>query len=124
MAKPAAEWICAAIGFAITATTFLVVARDLGASTETAPVIELSVDHVEQQAAGYLVSLRARNVSRATAAAYRVEGSLVRDGTVVERSDVTFDYVPRGSTETGGLWFSQNPADFELTLRPLGYQQP
>ncbi|HEV7415324.1 MAG TPA: hypothetical protein VGN98_04160 [Tianweitania sediminis] len=124
MAKPAAEWICAAIGLVVTGTTFVVVAHDLGGAPEQAPMIELAVDGIIDQGEGYVVTFSARNVSEATAAAYRVEGVLTRNGAVVERSDVTFDYVPRGSTETGGVWFTHNPAEFDLKLRSLGYQQP
>jgi uncharacterized protein (TIGR02588 family) len=124
MAKPAAEWICAAIAFAITGATFVIVARDLRSTPDPAPVIRLSVEYVTPQPDGFLVAIQAENISRSTAAAYRVEGTLLRDGAVVERSDVTFDYVPRGSTETGGLWFTQDPRDGEIQLRSLGYQEP
>jgi len=124
MGKPAVEWICAGLGLIITAGTFLIVARDLGGSSYGGPEISLTVDRIDQQADGYLVHIRAKNVSGTTASAYRIEGTLSRGENIVERSEVTFDYVPRGSSKTGGLWFRDNPNSLDLQLRSLGYQDP
>lgn len=84
----------------------------------------LAVEEIERQPGGYLVRIRADNVSGATAAAFQFEGLLRRDGTIIERSTGTFDYVPRGSTETGGLWFTEDPSTMDLQVRPMGYQEP
>jgi uncharacterized protein (TIGR02588 family) len=59
-----------------------------------------------------------------TAAAVKVLGELKLDGRVVETSEADLDYVPARSRREGGLFFSRDPADFELTLRATGYAAP
>jgi uncharacterized protein (TIGR02588 family) len=124
MRKPAAEWISAGLGLIITIATFVLVASDLGHVSDEAPEINLIVEGIERQPSGFLVRVRAENVSGATAAAFQFEGTLRREGTVIERSTATLDYVPRGSTKTGGLWFTADPSSGELQVRSMGYQEP
>ncbi|MBC8130052.1 MAG: TIGR02588 family protein [Rhizobiaceae bacterium] len=118
------EWICAGLGAIITVATFAVVALDLPGARADIPDIRVTVKGIEPANEGFVVRIRARNVSDTTAAAFEIEGTLKRGSEIVETSHVTFDYVPRGSEENGGLWFRQDPRNLELLVRPTGYQEP
>ena len=45
-------------------------------------------------------------------------------GKVVEKSSTTIQWVPAHAERQGGLFFSRNPLDYELKLRPQGYERP
>jgi uncharacterized protein (TIGR02588 family) len=93
------------------------------AGTPTAE-INIHVDEIRPSAHGYLVSLKIRNSGNATAAALNVEGVLKRGATDVETSLVTVDYVSAGSERDAALFFSNDPRQGELTVRPKGYIEP
>jgi uncharacterized protein (TIGR02588 family) len=74
---------------------------------------------------GHLVEVRAINERRATASRLKHEGVLVgRDGAAIERSQTTLDYLPGRSERAGGLFFTRDPRDLDLRLRPPGYVRP
>ena len=124
MRKPALEWICAMLGGAVVLATLTVVAAQIPADDEAPPEIRLRVNSVQPAGQGYLVRFEAANAAQSTASAVEVEGRLEEGGRVVEASRVRFDYVPRGSRQRGGLWFTRDPAQYQLSLRVLGYQEP
>ncbi|GGD38176.1 hypothetical protein [Aureimonas glaciei] len=124
MGKPLTEWICAGLGAIIAIGTFTVVALELPGEEADVPDVRLMVTGVEPTSGGYLVRIRARNLSGATATALEVEGTLKRGSETIETSRVTFDYVPRDSDESGGLWFRQDPRLYEVSVRATGYQDP
>lgn len=88
------------------------------------PSIALEVDTVVSQAGGHLVTVIARNDGDATAARLVIEGALRSDSGVVERREVTIDFVPAGSRRAAGLFFANDPAGHQLRLRPVGYDTP
>jgi uncharacterized protein (TIGR02588 family) len=73
---------------------------------------------------GYLVTIRAVNHGGQTAAGLMVRGTLRDGGTTIETSQTRFQYVPAESERKGGLYFSQDPRTFELSLRAEGYERP
>ena len=54
----------------------------------------------------------------------QLEGTLVRRGQGVETSEATLAYVPGGSVRRAGLFFTENPSEYQLELRTFGYQEP
>ncbi|HWX50458.1 MAG TPA: TIGR02588 family protein [Roseomonas sp.] len=124
MRKPALEWICAALGTVIVLATLAVVAAQIPGDDEAPPDIRLRVESVRPAGEGYLVRFEATNMAQSTAATVEIEGRLEEGGRSVEVSRVQLDYVPRGSRQRGGLWFTRDPAQYRLSLRVLGYQEP
>jgi uncharacterized protein (TIGR02588 family) len=60
-----------------------------------------------------------------TAADLQVEGTLMdRAGNIIETSETTIAYLPPHSTQEGGLFFTENPRQYNLQLRPKGYEVP
>lgn len=94
----------------------------------TPPEIVVSVQRVLSVEGGYLVELEARNEGESTAATVEVEGTLTAPddphAAAVATSSLTFDYLPSKSTRRGGLFFKEDPAQYTLEVRALGYVEP
>ena len=58
------------------------------------------------------------------AADVTVEGELMRAKESLEKSDVTIDYVPSHSEKKGGMFFKNNPRDFDFEIHAKGYNEP
>ena len=116
-------WL-AAVGMMLVLGSFAMLLRE--SFTGGRPVAEISVRVVEivPSAQGFLVSLTIDNSGNGTAAALNVEGVLRRGGTDVETSLVTIDYVAAGSERDAALFFSNDPRQGELIVRPKGYIEP
>ncbi|MDJ0386771.1 hypothetical protein QMO56_01480 [Roseomonas sp. E05] len=124
MRKPALEWVCATLGGVVVLVTLAVVVAQIPGADSAPPDVHLRVEAVQPSGGGYLVRFEAVNRAQATASAVEVEGRLEEGGRLAEASRVRLDYVPRGSRQRGGLWFTRDPAQFRLSLRVLGYQEP
>jgi uncharacterized protein (TIGR02588 family) len=124
------EWIAAAVSTALLIIVIATVAIH-GRRTKTPPDLAVTIDQVMPVTAGYLATFTISNRGGQAAAQVVVEGTLTsRDGsdrsaeTTEEKSETTFDYVPDGSHLQGGLMFTRNPGEGELTVRATGYRQP
>ena len=116
-------WL-AAVGMLFVLGAFTMLLRESFTGGRPVADISIRIDEILPSAHGYLVSLKIENSGNATAAALNVEGVLVRDGTNVETSLVTVDYVAAGSERDAALLFSSNPRQGELTIRAKGYIEP
>ncbi len=65
-----------------------------------------------------------RNNGTTTAAALVLEGELRNGMQTVEKSTVTMNYVPAGSTRKAGIYFTNDPKSFDLILTPKSFEQP
>jgi uncharacterized protein (TIGR02588 family) len=117
------RWL-AALGMLFVLGSFTMLVRQSFLAGPAAAELGIQVDEIRPSAHGYLVSLRIRNSGNATAAALNVEGVLKRGATNVETSLVTIDYVAAGSERGATLFFSNDPRQGELTVRPKGYIEP
>lgn len=88
------------------------------------PDVVLELVRVGDNGNDYLVQFKARNEGGQTAAEVRVTATLVRSGQVVEATEVTLDYVPAGSEQQGGFYFSSDPREGQLELKASGYLIP
>lgn len=118
------EWVVAALGLLILASTVGFLLYQALARPHVPPAIELNVDEVTEFVGGYRVSFTAHNIGTRTAANVTVEGRLLSATETVEASQVTLGYVPGRSSEGGGLFFTLDPRDHRLELRALGYEEP
>lgn len=121
---PPLEWAVAALGLALV----LAVAVFLGvhgyADRRSPPDISLRAESVVELRSGFLVSVQAVNTGGKTAGAVTVEGVLRNSSGVAETSQMSFQYLPPNSPRTGGLFFTRDPLQYTLTLRPMGYEAP
>ena len=122
-ATPLMEWIVACIGLALVAGVigFLI----YGTFREnSAPDVTVMAAQPVRSGDGYLVPVIAENRGGSTAAGLVIEGELRSDSAVIERSEATADYLPPQSKKRLGLFFTRDPQQFELKVRPLGYEDP
>jgi uncharacterized protein (TIGR02588 family) len=121
---PALEWIASGLGLLLT----LGVLGSIGweavkGGNGRPPAIAVTVESVTPIASGYVVEIRARNRSAATAAAVQIEGKLDKGGAPVT-STASIDYVPGESDRRAGLFFADDPRAYPLEVRAVGYAKP
>jgi uncharacterized protein (TIGR02588 family) len=88
------------------------------------PKISFETGPVEAAGSGYVVQFTVRNDGYSTASALEIRGRLVQGDSIAEESRATIDHVPEQSARRGGLFFSRNPALYQLGLRAEGYTSP
>ena len=110
---------------------FLIVAAVLGfflyaglSEKRPMPDLQLSVDSVLQTGNGYIARVTARNEGGLTAEGVIVEGELRSGPELVERSQTVIEFLPAHSKKRAGLFFTRDPRQFELKVRPHGYEEP
>jgi uncharacterized protein (TIGR02588 family) len=125
-AKPSTwEWVVAGLGAAIVLSAVAFMLYDaITAGPHPTPRITVRADTVIEYGSGYVVEFRAVNEGDATAAAVIVSGELGRGTGVLERTEVTLDYIPARSSRTGGLVFANDPRTHRLALRAKGFNRP
>lgn len=121
---PFLEWVFAVIGLILVVSVigFLVynVAVNEGKSAE----LNIEVEEIVQNNKGFLVKFVLENTGDETAADVTIEGKLKKGEESVETGDVTVDYVPSHSKKKGGMFFTENPHNFDLQIHAKGFNEP
>jgi uncharacterized protein (TIGR02588 family) len=123
-AIPIWEWIIAGIGFVLVAGVIGFLLYEAFSGNRLPPDVKLSVESVVQTRNGYLVKITALNEGGQTAEGVDIEGELRTGTESLERSRTTIDYLPPRSEKRAGLFFTRDPRQLELHVRPLGYEEP
>ncbi len=123
-AIPTLEWIIGGIGFFIIAGVLGFLLYKGINEDHPVPDVKLSVDSVLRIRNGYVVRVTVTNEGGLTAGGVIVEGELRNGAELVERSETAIELLPSRSKKRAGLFFSRDPNQFELKLRPLGYEEP
>ena len=97
---------------------------EAAAGDSSPPDVKLEVLAIHSTENGFLVEFRALNEGGTTAATLTVEGELWSGTQVIETSDTTIEYLPSHSERQGGLFFTQNPEQYDLQLRAKGFEIP
>ena len=118
------EAVAAVIGAVLAIGTFGVIVYEGVTSSDRPPLVELRAERVQAFEGGFLVEVAIRNAGDRAAADLTIEGLLNRGGSTVETSEMLLDYLPSSSSRRGGLYFRNDPADYELVLRASGYREP
>ncbi len=121
---PVVEWIFAAAGLILVIAAIGTTLYRAVTETVSPPILEISVDKIEPATNGYLIEFRITNTGNQTAAGLTIEGTLKKGQETEEMSTITLTYAPANSVRQGGLFFTKNPNEFELQIRPLGYEKP
>ena len=118
------EWLAAGVGALLFAAMIgYMIALGLS-ETEGVPTIRISAETPRRQGDMFIVRFEARNEGSQTAAGLVVKGTLTKGETEIETSEVTIDYLPTGSTRSGGFFFKHDPKAYALDLSPTGYVDP
>lgn len=118
------EWAVAALGLVLIVGAIGYLAYFALTTRPEPPSVFVTRQSVAPSGNGYVVTITADNRGTSTAAAVTVEGTLLQNGTPIETSEVTLDYLPRLSERQAGLFFTHDPSQYRLELRPKGYTEP
>ncbi len=121
---PVLEWIIAAIGLVLVVGTIGFMMYKGLTSKNTPPNFTAKVERIDTINAGFIVIFNLTNTGEQTASGVNVEGELKSGGESVETSSTTFDYAPSKSEVKGGLFFKNDPKQFQLEIRAKGYTEP
>jgi uncharacterized protein (TIGR02588 family) len=121
---PALEWLAAAIGFLLVVGTIGFLVYDALTEKDTPPQINVEVKEIIQQEKGFLVKFEVENKGDNHASEVEVEGKLMQGEKEKESSTVGIGYAPSHSKKSGGLYFTENPREYQLKLRVPGYNEP
>ncbi len=121
---PFLEWFVAIIGLIMVAGAFGFIIYKAATDGNKPPILKVNYSAPEKNDAGYLVKFEVENTGDETAADVVVEGKLMKGTEEIETSSATFDYAPSQSKRGGGLYFKNNPQEFEFEISPKGYQNP
>ncbi len=118
------EWIVAAVGLCLIVTAIGTTLYNAWTAHDKPPQLEVSVDSITPNGKNYLVKFLVKNTGGQTAAAVTIEGELKNGAETAETASATLTYAPSHSERGGGLYFTKNPAQFDLQIRVTGYEEP
>lgn len=121
---PALEWIFAVIGLVLVVSVIGFLVYQITVNEGKPPSLQVRSYETVQSGSGFLVKFVIENAGDEAAADVTVVGELKNGQEDIETADVTVDYVPAHSEKRGGLFFNENPTNFELKLRAKGYNEP
>lgn len=121
---PPLEWVIACVGLALVVAALGLLLHNAIWGEASPPVIPVRVTSVVPVQNGYLVRFEAVNQGGSTAEGVIIQGELRRGSEQVESSHTTMDYLPPNSKKSGGLFFTQDPRQFDFQARALGYEAP
>ena len=123
-AKRILEAIAGGIGAFLALATIGIIVWDGMSGGDAPPIVIVEAGAVHEHENGFVLELSAFNSGDATAAEVAVEGTLSREGEIVETSETTFDYLPSGSRRRGGLFFQADPRTHDVAVKAKGYVDP
>lgn len=121
---PLLEWIVAAFGLVLVVGTIGFMMNQAFTVKDTPPSFKANFERIDQVDSGYIVIFKVINEGEQTASGVEIEGELRRGAESVEKSNVTIDYAPSKSELKGGLFFKNNPHEFQIEINAKGYTEP
>lgn len=118
------EWFVAVAGLILVVGTIGFMMYKAFTSKNTPPNFTTKIEQINAVDSGYIVIFELINTGEQTAANVNVEGELKNGGESVEKSEVTFEFAPSKSETKGGLFFKNDPKQFQLEIRAEGYTKP
>ena len=121
---PLSEWIVAALGLLLVSGAIGFLVYKAIKEENSPPNLSVSVESISPAEKGFLVKFRIKNAGDQTAADVKIEGELKSGEQTIEKSEMTVTYSPSHSEREGGLFFTKDPQQYQLELRPKGYEKP
>jgi uncharacterized protein (TIGR02588 family) len=118
------EWVVASAGALILIAMIAYLVFYGLTKPDGPPMIRFEAGPVDATGTGYVVQFTVRNEGHSTASALEISGRLMQGDSIAEESRATIDHVPEQSLRRGGLFFSRDPAPYQLVLRAEGYASP
>lgn len=121
---PLLERIVGVIGFLMVAGIVIYLISQAIWGNHSPPTLLIEQTAITAVENGYLVQAKVTNQGGMTAANVIIEGELMQEDESIETSEASIDYIAAESNNHIGLFFTQDPAQYTLELRALGYQEP
>lgn len=121
---PPLEWMIACVGLVLVAGALGLLLYKAIWREVSPPEVTVRVISVVQTQNGFLVRFHAVNQGGSSAEGVVIEGELRRGTERAETSHTTLDYLPARSERRGGLFFTQDPRQFDFQVRAFGYEEP
>ena len=121
---PVWMWVIGFLGLVLVLGSIVFALYEAVVGDSSPPDVTVEVESIVPAQSGFLVEFRVFNVGGTTAAGLTIEGELQNGTEIVETSDTTIEYVPSHSERAGGLFFIEDPRQYELQLRATGYETP
>ena len=121
------EWIVGAIALLLVLVGIGLLVHGEWETSPVPPVVSIEGKRVmSQPGGGYLVEFVVFNRGSVTVRGLTVEGRLLdlKGGEEGGRSTTTFTWVPSRAEGWGGLFFSHDPREYRLEIKPGGYERP
>lgn len=118
------EWLTGLVATLVILCMIAWLIFEAATSTDRPPELSAEVLAVDKMGSGWRVMIEVRNEGDQAAAAVDVQATLADEQGVVERAQVTFDYVAAGSSSRGGLIFQKDPSTLNLKVVPSGFTEP
>lgn len=118
------EWAVFGISAAILVALVGFLIYDAMRAGSDAPEISVTAGAVIARGQHFAVPVVVTNRGSETAEGLRVEIALVRDGQDVEVAEVTFAFVPRTSWREAWALFRNDPRQFAIETRGIGFERP
>lgn len=93
-------------------------------SADRPPELSVRILAINPVPGGWRVMFEVENTGDQAAAAVQLKASLVDGTKPMEEAELTLDYVAGESTARGGLFFTNNPAEYHLQIAPTGFTDP
>jgi uncharacterized protein (TIGR02588 family) len=122
--KNGLEWAVFATSLVLVVVILAALLVDAAGSGRQPPVLVVRLEAPERVGGMFRVPLEVENRGDTTAEQCTVEVVLRAGAEVVERAEVEFAFVPRGSSRRGWVTLRHDPACCELLARPLGFRAP
>jgi len=121
---PLLEWTCGVAGASVALLFLVVLGVESLTRAETPPLLAVGITGRRPAGEAVAVTIRVVNLGGTTAAEVGVEGIAAGPDGVPLRSEIRFDFVPRGSQREGALLFPPGTDTSAVRVRALGYRAP
>ena len=118
------EWAVFGVGLLLPAGVIGGLVLDAVRGGDAAPALAIALGEPQHVTGVFRVPVQVENVGDTTAESVTVEVALRASGREVERAEIAFAFVPRGSSRHGWVTFRNDPRCCELMARPLGFEAP
>lgn len=122
--KNTLEWVVFGISAAILVALVGFLIFEAITEESDAPRISITTGAVIPRGEHFAVPVVVTNRGGQTAEGLNVEIALVRDGQDVEVAAVTFAFVPRASHREAWALFRNDPQQFKIESRAIGFEKP
>ena len=122
---PLIEWIVGGLGLLLLISVISLLIYEGLTEKTTPPDIVLHATTIQAQSQGHVIEVQVHNLGGKPAAKVLVSGELqTPQGNTVEQAQTEIDFLPAGSHKNAGLFFTRDPNQHQVKLRPLGYEEP